>query len=280
MSGYAYLDGSVQNNIGSMVDRVLLELDMHTPPVGYNTLYESESLEKHILTLERLKSLGLKTNIGSVQEHVRGLLLANDRQVFVIDENRYVKRIHFVLAHEYGHFKLPWHRQALWKCTQFDLSPSARRQLEAEANFFASELGFMRGLFFEMLESSELNIGNLLSLSDTFEMSVEATLRRAAELELRPTAFVSLTVNEKSDERFLRVRYSVVSAEFKKRFGTIKYPQALPRNHSLCAIVTDPMTNLIGRCTRQIFFGDKRIPMAAEVWKNQYNIFVVLQPAE
>jgi Zn-dependent peptidase ImmA (M78 family) len=277
MAGYVYLTDQIKTAIGNIIDRVFQELDMRTPPVNYDWLYQNEKLTKQTLSLQDMTALSIK-EVGSIQEQIRGLLFVPEKRVFVIDEEGYLKRINFVLGHEFGHWKLPSHRALLYKCTQFDLSPAARRQMEQEANFFSSEFGFMRQLFTAALGSSSLSLSHIKDLSNMFEMSVEATFRRAVELETRPCALLSLTVNYQDEKNFLSIRYPVHSQSFKESLGEINRRQKFSRSHPLSQILTDPVSNTVGECECDLGFGPNKIPLRAELWKNRWNIFALIQP--
>jgi hypothetical protein len=111
-------------------------------------------------------------------------------------------------------------------------------------------------------------------------MSVEATFRRAVELEIRPCALLSLTVDYDSKDKFLSIRYPAHSESFKKQYGMIGRDQAFSRKHPLSQILTDPVSSIIGECECEISFGPKKIPLRAELWKNRWNIFALFQPLE
>jgi len=131
--------------INRCVARTLSEASIKEPPVNYDILYESEKLIRHTLTAEEFA--GEKIVTKPEIKNVRGILLVKDKRVFVVDDTAYEKRNNFVYAHELGHWKLPHHKELLFKCSQFDLSSKARKQLEREANHFASQIGFMGRVF-------------------------------------------------------------------------------------------------------------------------------------
>lgn len=271
-----YLDDPIVQAINRCVLKTLEEVSIKEPPVSYDILYESEKLIRHTLTTEEFAGENLVDK--SEIKDVRGLLLVRDKLIFVVDDHGYEKKNNFVYGHELGHWKLPHHRALLFKCTQFDLKPQARKQLEREANHFAGELGFMGRLFFEYLQSSPLSIQAIKNLSDTFNMSIEATLRKAVEIETRPCAFVSLTLNKGDDEKFLAVRYLIQSQSFTETIGTLDHRSTFSRSHVLSQIITDPIRNIIGECECNLRFGSEDRPLHAQLWKNQWNVFVLIQP--
>jgi Zn-dependent peptidase ImmA (M78 family) len=272
-----YLDHTVVTAINRCVAKTLDEVSIKEPPVSYDVLYESEKLIRHTLSTEEFAGEHLVTKPDL--KNVRGLLLVKDKRVFVVDDTAYEKRNNFVYAHELGHWKLPHHKELLFKCTQFDLSAQARKQLEREANHFAGELGFMGRVFFEYLQSSTLSLQTIKDLSDKFNMSIEATFRKAVEIETRPCAFVSLTLNKDDDDKFLAVRYLIQSPAFVEKVGKLDHRSTFPRNHVLSQIITDPISSALGEYECNLKFGPEEKSLRAEVWRNPWNIFVLVQPS-
>ncbi len=66
----------------------------------------------------------------------------NANKKIIIDKKvQYESRIKFTIAHEIGHFYLPWHNFDIFKCSTKDISSfKSHNILENEANTFASEL--------------------------------------------------------------------------------------------------------------------------------------------
>lgn len=279
MSSYNYLSDALIHSINACVVQALNSVSITEPPVNYDLLYESHKLIKQTLTTEEFRGENLIS--PSELEKVRGILLVKEKRVFVVDNSNYQKRHNFVNGHELGHYVLPHHRALLFKCTQFDLSQSARKQLEREANFFAGELGFMGKLFFQYLQSSKLSLKTIKDLSDRFMMSIEATLRRTVEIETRPCVFLSLNLNESDEERFLSVRYAVHSSSFLETVGEINSRHVFSRDHTISQIITDPISNAMRECECNLTFkGQKEVPLHAELWRNDWNIFVLIQPIQ
>ncbi len=278
MSEYSYLTEDVKKKIKKAVKRNLELISASTPPLSVVDLYQNDKLSKQLFSKNNPEYISLVKDIGECHaDRLRGILWPQDRRVVIIDA-KYEKRNNFASLHEHGHWSLSWHRQMLYKCTQFDLSAKAKNQLEREANFYASELGFMGELFLDHLRSSDLSINYIQSLSDIFNMSVEATFRRSVELDIRPSAFVAMKVNKSSDEHFLTVDYAVHSTPFKTNIGEISPRSTLNKQHPIARIITDPLCSLQNSCECRILFGKNKTELKAEVWKNQWNVFALCQP--
>jgi hypothetical protein len=132
------------------------------------------------------------------------LITPADRNVGAILINRRspATRQRFTIAHELGHFLIPWHRPddplGTFACSLADLAgtwrkPSAsvprRDRQEAEANRFAIELLAPRRLMRPYLRGVP-DLAKVVILSAEFGLSREAGARRYVELHHHPAALV------------------------------------------------------------------------------------------
>jgi len=130
-------------------------------------------------------------------------------------------RQRFTIGHELGHFLLPWHRQSRFNCKVQDIGFGAKSEWETEANRFSAELLMPRSLVMKLLQShSGPDIGQVISLANKFETSMEMTARRYIELNEHPCAIVFSKDNI--------VRYSVRN-EFFKAPLCVRKGDGLPR---------------------------------------------------
>jgi Zn-dependent peptidase ImmA (M78 family) len=114
--------------------------------------------------------------------------------VILVRVGRSENRRRFTIAHELGHFLIPYHdpRQM---CTAADLSESRRdtshRRKESEANRFAAGLLMPKHKFEEDLQKlGDADIAHAQMLSDKYKVSLEATINRYADLTDDACAFV------------------------------------------------------------------------------------------
>jgi hypothetical protein len=139
MSSYSYLNEDVRIRLTNLAEKALEEVSIKRPPVKFDRLYENEKLSKTLFNKldPAINDLAKEFKVSKV-EYLRGVLFVPDKRVIVISDD-YEKRNNFTIAHEFGHWKIPSHRALLYKCTQFDLSPKARAQMEREANFLQAK---------------------------------------------------------------------------------------------------------------------------------------------
>lgn len=146
---------------------------------------------------------------------------AKSRGVILYNSNRRKTRQRFTIAHELGHFLLPWQRQTNFQCSAADLTPGENRSdWEVQANEFAAQLLLPDSLFKAQLRKlGAPELKHVSDLGETFETSIEFTARRYVELSEYPCAVVFSKDNV--------VRYSVASPYFEHRL-CVRKGSALP----------------------------------------------------
>ena len=137
MSRYSFLDENIRRRLNLIAKKALHDVSITEPPVNYGRLYSNQKL--HATSYERfdpaLQDLAKEFKIKKLED-IRGVLFVPDKRVIIISDD-YNKRNNFTFAHEFAHWEIPSHKALLYKCTQFDLRISARKQMEREANYFA-----------------------------------------------------------------------------------------------------------------------------------------------
>jgi Zn-dependent peptidase ImmA (M78 family) len=136
-------------------------------------------------------------------------------------------RQRFTIAHEFGHFLLPHHKEMKYQCTSKDLiqsgevvTPEAER--EWEANKFAAELMLPKKQFLCRLgKVASPCLSHVQRLANSFDMSIEATCRRYLNL----SGFSCCLIFSKDGV----IKYSVKSPDF-PYWLSLKPKQKVPKN--------------------------------------------------
>lgn len=146
---------------------------------------------------------------------------AKSRGVILYNGSRRRTRQRFTIAHELGHFLLPWQRRTTFECSTSDLvAHGASNDWEAQANEFAAQLLIpSKHLKRRAQTLGEPEIQHIVALGAHFETSVEFTARRYMELTEHACAVVFSKDNI--------VRYSVLSPFFEQRL-CVKKGSPLP----------------------------------------------------
>jgi len=109
------------------------------------------------------------------------LVVANGKKSIIINERKilYMPRQRFTIAHEVGHFFIPWHSRqyACYKIGDFDTSDI----YENEANIFASELLIPKASILSRLEGKTISLELIKELAQEFNVSLGAMARKVID---------------------------------------------------------------------------------------------------
>lgn len=182
----------------------LMELEDHKTPsdVVEEILRQNPNLS-YPTPLERFVELAGIESISELStDGFEGMLITNpekSRGAIMIKAGTSPRRRRFTIAHELGHFLLPWHRQQRFSCKSSDIKDSGLNRglapdlvtIETEANAFASELLMPSSAFKCLIDDVETpTLNALTNLSETFDVSFEATVHRYKALSDKPLAFI------------------------------------------------------------------------------------------
>jgi Zn-dependent peptidase ImmA (M78 family) len=192
---------------GSANTTLLLDLmeleDQKTPSDIVEEILRQNPNIRYPIPLERFVELaGIESISELATDGFEGMLITNaekSRGAIMIKAGTSPRRRRFTIAHELGHFLLPWHRQQKFSCKSSDIKDSGNNRglapeqitIETEANAFASELLMPSSAFKNFIDNFETpTLLDLSSLSDRFDVSFEATVHRYKALSDQPLAFV------------------------------------------------------------------------------------------
>jgi len=195
----------IQQNVKSAIDKevekILRESNQWGKfPTDFNAITEAISIEFNETPIESkgffhsLLSLakdGAKKILEKMAEKVplledafkkvRGIYLFHER-VILVDHSSHFQRIKWYKWHELGHAAIPWHEPILKQCREEDMNPWAREEIEAEANYCASQFVFQGKNFTNLI--NDLNVDNGFETIDLLHnqcnISLESTAREFA----------------------------------------------------------------------------------------------------
>jgi hypothetical protein len=155
-------------------------------------------------------------------------LYVPDRKRILLDASLPEKKHRWSEAHEVGHSLIPWHDDVMHGDNRHTLLPHCQAEIEAEANYAAGRLLFLRDRFGEEARSLPLTIATIQSLNGKFGNTISSTLWRFVETlgESRPmvamiTCHPHITRRPSDFDPFQPCRHCVQSPAFGTRFGRI-----------------------------------------------------------
>ncbi|WP_296710712.1 ImmA/IrrE family metallo-endopeptidase [Rhodoblastus sp.] len=133
--------------------------------------------------------LGIVEIIGQATSSFEGVLVTNNAKStgsIAYNENSRIERRRFTIAHELGHFLLPFHGENA-QCAKADMgvikSQEKRQQREAEANRFAAALLMPKKLFAgDIRRLGAPEVSHIVTIAERYGVSKESAARRYTEL--------------------------------------------------------------------------------------------------
>lgn len=184
-------------DIDGRVERVLRGLGRPEPPLRLEDVRELLRLDRGFYVADDpglLQEVISRIRVAGIQVWNRPALLAEaidkwslkalylpDRNRILLDSALPPLKHRWNEAHEIGHSILPWHQDAMLGDNVLTLTPDCHDQVEAEANFAAGRLLFLRDLFVGEARSVPISIESVRRLHRRYGNTLSTTLYRFVE---------------------------------------------------------------------------------------------------
>jgi hypothetical protein len=185
----------------------------------------------------------------------------------------------FVTYHEVTHSILDWQRIIRTQEDELTLSRECKDIFEAEANYGAADIMFQCERFETEAKDYEVSVESSLYLSNRYDASFHATVRRFVERNHRPCLLMVLnpTQREYSDGRTsFYVVYSIPSVSFTREFGDPLDSTFINPQDELGAILND---GRIGEIALLDVKGFSRT-CTVQSFCNGFNTFLLVHPKD
>lgn len=232
-------------DIDQRVERVLKGLGNPEPPLSLADVRELLKLDKKFYTAEDpgvLQESVSRIRVASVQIFQRPTLLMEaikkmslkalyipDQKRILLDATLPEKKHRWNEAHEIGHSLLPWHEDTMLGDNAHTLSRDCHDQVEAEANFAAGKLLFLRDRFTNEALDLSPNIATIQMLHRTFGNTLSTTFYRFIETVGHDKPMVGLISDHPHPDRrahdfdpLLPCRHHIRSGAFANKFSKIR----------------------------------------------------------
>jgi hypothetical protein len=206
-------------------------------------------------------------------------ILDRRSDIIYIDPHAHDSRKLFVTYHEVAHSVLGWQRIILTQEDEVTLSAECEDLFEAEANYGAADILFQCERFEKEAKDYELSMESAIYLSDRYDASRHATLRRFAERNHRPCLLMVLTPTQRehSDGRkSYYVVYSVPSVLFVDEFGDQPDLTFVNPGDDLGKILNDGLQGEIVLPDTKGFLRTCRV----QAYSNGYKMFALIYPKQ
>jgi len=172
-------------------------------------------------------------------------LYVPDRRRILLDSSAPEKKHRWNEAHEIGHSLIPWHDDVMHGDNQQTLRPQCHEQIEAEANFAAGRLLFLRDRFGAEARDLPVVLQSVQSLRASFGNTLSSTLWRFVETVGLDRPVVGMitahphTSRRPSDFHITTAcRHCIQSPAFAQRFGMVTEQTLFARAAAYCGAQT------------------------------------------
>lgn len=184
-------------DIDDRIDRVLRGLGNPEPPLYLEDARELLELDLEFYSADDpgiLREAVSRIRVGAIQAFRRPMrifeavkkwdlqsLYVPDHKRILLDKGLPQKKHRWSEAHEIVHSLLPWHDGMMHGDNKWTLSQGCHEKVEAEANFGAGRLLFLRDRFTEEARDVPLNLESIKQLKGDFGNTFSSTLWRFVE---------------------------------------------------------------------------------------------------
>lgn len=191
------LSPKTAKDIDQRVERVLRGLGYPEPPLQLEDVRELLKLDRDFYTADDpgvLREAVSRIRIAGIQVYKRPTLVIDairkaslqalylpDRRRILLDASLPKLKHRWSEGHEIGHSIIPWHEAIMLGDNSLTLNPVCEEAVEAEANFAAGRLLFLRERFTEEALSVEPSIEAIQALKEIFGNTLSTTLYRVVE---------------------------------------------------------------------------------------------------
>lgn len=244
--------------IDKQVAKVLRGLGNPKPPLSLDDVRELQKLDRKFYSssdTSYLRETVSRLIVGGKQVLRRPMLAweavkkrdlkalwVPDRKRILIDSTLPELKWRWSEAHEIGHSLIEWHEYMLHGDDKHTLTPLAEQQIEAEANFAAGRLLFLRGEFEERLISEPVTNRRVLALAKEFQNTIATTLWRTVEsMDIAAFGLVSQHPAQRQDPDKPTIRYFIRSRQFAECFPAGSQQRLFAKLQGVCRAGRGPI---------------------------------------
>jgi|ERR1043165_936068 hypothetical protein len=245
-----------QVDIDAQVDKVLRGLGNPEPPISLAEVRELLRLDRQYYSSTDdsvVREFISKVKIGTKQLFLRPTLILDvikkasvsafwipDGKRILIDKDLPEKKHRWAETHEVIHSITEWHQLFLFGDSTRELNPACQDNLEAEANYGAGQLLFLRGRFAQEARDMAMCLNTVKGLSTRFGNTMTSTLWRYVEqvgVQKPMVGLVTVHPHKLPDDHdpAAPCKYFIESPAFRAQFGCVAEVEVFDALQQYCS---------------------------------------------
>lgn len=161
----------------------------------------------------------LKT-FKKVAAKIKAALIVLEKYILVDRDLHYAKKP-FGQAHELAHHTISEHKEILYACSEHDLHPKVRKEMEFEANVFASETLYPTPLLKTIHEEYPVSMETILHLRELAQGSFHSAAIKYVQTSDKKCCLQILKEEYNDDSRGLRLKEQIFSKPWWGCYGQL-----------------------------------------------------------
>lgn len=188
------------------------------------------------------EKLDIRINYESLHSIEALLIISSGKKNIIIDNSRslYPQRERFTIAHEIGHYIIPWHEN-LQQCDKI-VNFESNDEVEKQANDFASELLVPKSNLLEDIKDKKVTLSLIKSLAKQYDVSLVVMARRV--LEYTDTEAVVL-IYYSNGKKYIQMKSKTFKEELKDGRITKSSAHKLLTSYNTSAEIKDVLESSI-----------------------------------
>lgn len=211
--------------------------------------------------------------IKNVVKVIKAAIIIPER-VILIDTDLHPSKKPFGQSHELGHENIPEHKEILYVCSEHDLNPEIRDEMEFEANVYASELLFPSPLMEPIYKNYPVSMETVLHLASLSGASIHSAAIRYVTTCKEESCLLILEKDKDGEgNEGLRLKRQIPSIGWWQKYKKLLADhQFFPPNHNLSLVVFSGNAEDVVKNT--VTVGEQRFQV--QTFYNKYIVLALL----
>ena len=205
-------------------------------------IVSSFELTPPIDVIKICEKLAINVNYEPLGNTEALLIVSQGKRNIVVNTNKvqYSSRVRFTIAHEIGHYIIPWHENSQQCDKTIDFNSTDK--FECEANDFASELLVPKSILLEDIKGKRITLSLIKELADKYMVSLVVMARRI--LEFTESSAVVL-IYYKDGTKFVQMKSKTFNEQIKAGRVTKSSAHKLLTSYNTSAEIKDILDSSI-----------------------------------
>jgi Zn-dependent peptidase ImmA (M78 family) len=214
---------------------------------------------------------GLLARFKIITKKIKAAIFVREK-VILVDNDLHPAKKPFGQAHELGHHTIPEHKEIFYVCSEHDLNPETRHEMEFEANLFAAELLIPEPLLDSIHKNYPISMHTIMHLANVSGASIHSSAIKYVQSSRAECCLLILKVGNDADGNEGLILKTHIPSEPWWNRHKIRFREFFPKDHDISAVVFSGNIDDVVTSTARIQEND----FALHSFYNSYTVLSLL----